>query len=140
MLILSWVNIFKRKSTRVPGKLSFTQYSEPALRRTLHKDIHLLLYASFFIRTIVRFTAQRKQRIMFSFSMKHSYLLTRELLLALIILKSLERATVGNYMHVRSNVLRLVMTPIKLMQYVYVTSFFCKTYKGMTWHIHTAST
>ena len=43
-LILSWVNIFPRKSIKVPGKLSFTQQSEPAIRRKFHRDISLIIY------------------------------------------------------------------------------------------------
>ena len=41
MLILSWVNIFKRKSTKVHWKLSFTQKFESALRRTL---LHIVCF------------------------------------------------------------------------------------------------
>ena len=48
ILILFWVNIFKRKSTKVPGKLSFSQTSEPALQRTLHQDISLIIVWFFF--------------------------------------------------------------------------------------------
>ena len=42
-LILSWVNIFKWKSAKVPGLISCTQKSEPALQRTMHKDISLII-------------------------------------------------------------------------------------------------
>ena len=35
-LILSWVNIMKRKLTRKPGKLSVAQISEPVLQRVLY--------------------------------------------------------------------------------------------------------
>ena len=43
LLILSWVSIMKWKWAKVPGKLSFTQKSEPAFWRTFH----LLLDSSF---------------------------------------------------------------------------------------------
>ena len=46
--ILSWLTIFKRKSTKVPGKLSFTQESEPASQRTLLQSISLIIVCFFF--------------------------------------------------------------------------------------------
>ena len=46
-LVFSWVNIFKQKSLKVLGKLSFTQ-SEPALRRKLHQEISLVIVCFFF--------------------------------------------------------------------------------------------
>ena len=49
VILLPWVNIIKRKSTKVPGKLSFAQKYEPALRRTLHKDISLVIVCFFFL-------------------------------------------------------------------------------------------
>ena len=46
-LTLFSVNIFQRKSTKVPGKLSFTQQSEPAIRRIFHRDISLIIDCMF---------------------------------------------------------------------------------------------
>ena len=43
VLILSWVNIMKQKSTKLFGKLSVAWKSEPVLRRTLHQDISLII-------------------------------------------------------------------------------------------------
>ena len=42
------LNIFKQKSTKVPGKLSFTQESEPAPQITLLQDISLIIGCFFF--------------------------------------------------------------------------------------------
>ena len=42
VLILSWVNVMKRKWVKVSKKLSVAQNSEPALRRTLDQDISLI--------------------------------------------------------------------------------------------------
>ena len=39
MFILSWVNMMKRKSTSVLGKLSVAQKSEAVFQRTWHQDI-----------------------------------------------------------------------------------------------------
>ena len=59
VLILSWVNIMKRKSTKFPGKLSVAQKSKPALDRTLHQKykiiFHLLLYTSFSLKQTYMF-------------------------------------------------------------------------------------
>ena len=43
VLILSWVNIMKQKSTKLFRKLSVAWKSEPVLRRTLHQDISLII-------------------------------------------------------------------------------------------------
>ena len=42
------LNIFKQKSTKVPGKLSFTQESEPPPQRTLLQDISIIIVCFFF--------------------------------------------------------------------------------------------
>ena len=44
--IFSWLNIFKWRTTKVPGKLPFTQESEPASQRTLLQDISLIIACS----------------------------------------------------------------------------------------------
>ena len=62
--------------------------------------------------------------MMFLFLVKHSHLLTvntRPDFNSSLISTWYERATVDNFLHVRRT-----SSSTKLMQYVYVTSFFCK--------------
>ena len=75
MPVISWLNIFKRKSTKVPGKFSFT----PILlfKEYCFKTIHLLLYASFCL--AFEDLLPQNVLVMFLFSMKHSYLLTENI-------------------------------------------------------------
>ena len=45
--VKTWANLIKRKSMKVPGKLSVAQKFEPALQRTLHQNRwHLFLFPS----------------------------------------------------------------------------------------------
>ena len=47
-LVFSSVNVFKQKSVKVSGLISFTQQSKPALRRTMQQDISLIIVCFFF--------------------------------------------------------------------------------------------
>ena len=52
-LIKTSVNIMKRKSMKVPGKISVTQKSEVALQKTLHQNIsHFTYFICFFVSQI----------------------------------------------------------------------------------------
>ena len=66
----------------------------------------------------------------FLFFMNNSYVLTVKITPGFNNSDSLitwyERATVGNSLHVRSNFWCLIMASTKLMQYLYITLFFCK--------------
>ena len=67
--------------------------------------------------------------LMFLFSMRHSHLLTAKSTPDVnnsLIFTCCERVTVGKSLHVRSNYWCLIMVSTKSMQFVNVTSFFCR--------------
>ena len=97
VLILSWVNIMKRKWAKEPGKLSDVRKSEPVLWRTFH----LLLYSCFFSQTNLVFKYVDRIISVFVY-LFFTYLPTFSLIFAWC-----ERNTVGDS--------RLIVASTKLM-------------------------
>ena len=72
MLILSWVNIMKQKSTQVPGKLSVAQRSKPFLRGALDQDISLIMVRFSFSRpSLYSFTQNFRENSSFHVKSEH---------------------------------------------------------------------
>ena len=53
VLILSWINMTKRKWAKVPWKLLVAQKFKPVLWRLLHQDISLIIFFFFFETNLV---------------------------------------------------------------------------------------